>query len=1008
MLNHSKSAFSLFTRDGALLLQNPAAEQLFMGVGALLARFASESDGRALLRHLEAGGQVVNEQYALHTRGGTRLHCVSAHGCVDPLTREPAFVFEARPIPGDDLAESRLPFSERRFRQLCMRLPIGIYETSPQGELIFANPRWWELAGINADEALGHGWHRAVHPEDLERILATSSSHGARESDACIHFRFRHPSGESRWVIATNMPQRDEAGTVVGYLGAVIDVTESVESEQQFALVFEQSTDAHLLLDVERAILDCNQSALRLLAAKNKAQLLSRTLDEVSPPEQPNGSASRQALDRVQRELAVSGTCRFEWSHRRFDGTIVPTEVALTLLTLQGQDRMFMSIRDTTEREREREVILRSREAALEASRAKSQFLANMSHEIRTPMHGVLGMLSLALGTPLTPEQQEFIVNARSSAENLLDIINDILDLSKLEAGKLSIETLDVELETLLSAALRTTSLRAQAKGIEVSVEVGANVPAKFVGDAVRLRQVLINLVGNAVKFTQMGHILISISVVDASLRFTVEDTGTGISQARQELVFEAFQQADNSGTRRYGGTGLGLTISKELVERMGGKIELTSVEGQGSTFAFTIPLLPARASLPSAAGGVDLRGSTVLVLHVNAMARRVLAAALEQRGARVLRAASVSDATRLLQLVRDVRAAFVDHRLDDANNALELPGKLRDYTSCARTRWVLLRSTERIGRKELADAGFAYALDKPLLPSELDRALTESLDDTPSKLTPRPSLASEKKRHTLNVLVVEDHPVNAHFMIALLTRWGHHVVHAWNGQSALAVMSEQSFDVVMMDKHMPVMDGLETTRRIRQREAGGDTRVPIIALTASAMKGDQEECLAAGMDYYLDKPVVIETLDRVLTRVGSVRNKLTARIPTSSADKAALAAPSVEQPAFSREALLARACGDTRFQADLIQVFLGSQEEMMSGVEQALGANDPYQVRHAAHRLKGGLQLVCAEPAAQAALALEKAAREGDSSQFAQLTTQLRYEVSRLRAALGDFRADG
>ncbi|HEY6880359.1 MAG TPA: response regulator, partial [Polyangiales bacterium] len=523
-------------------------------------------------------------------------------------------------------------------------------------------------------------------------------------------------------------------------------------------------------------------------------------------------------------------------------------------------------------------------------------------------------------------------------------------------------------------------------------------------------RQVLTNLIGNAVKFTDEGQIEVAVSLTTDSgvqqLLFEVADSGIGIAPERQRHIFDAFQQADNSTTRRYGGTGLGLTICKELVAAMGGKMGLVSSKGHGSTFSFTLPL-EVKVTIRSLPTQTILVGRTVLLIEDHPLARSSLKNMLEHHGAEVLAAADLEQAQALLGRFPDtIHVALIDDTLP-AQECRELPALLKRMPACRAARFVMLRSRERLGRAALGAAGFDFALDKPLLSGDLENALSAPLDETPTtrRFAALPTRDVLSGPRALDVLIVEDHPVNAHFLSSLLRRSGHRVVHASNGVRALSAVSGQLFDIILMDVQMPEMDGLEATRRIREAERGGERRTPIVALTANAMKGDEQECLAAGMDAYIAKPIDPDLLRKTLSRLTvpsvppSVDSAGTA--PAQPVRAAEPARPTA--PPFARDALLERACGDPRFEADLIRIFVDTQEEMVRDVDNSVESGDLNAIRHAAHRLKGALLLVCAGPAAALALELEKAAREGQREPMPELLRGLKREMIRLRSALGD-----
>jgi two-component system, sensor histidine kinase and response regulator len=1009
-LRLTSAMITLFSSEGAVVRQNPAAERAFGACdehrNSFVSRFNELEFAQSVLDRLRKGA-VYRADVKVVTKQGVRWHAIQCTATTDARTGVRQVVVDQRDITEMKLAQEAIEASEQRFRKLYMQAPVGIFHTDAQGRCVFVNSRLCELTGMSDEEPLGFGWLNAIHPDDRARVNEEWTAMAAGQEGGTLELRYRPHGGRDVWVVFHVVPVHDPDGTLVGYVGAVSDVTTSVLSEQRFTLVFENSSDAHLLVDESGVILDCNQGAVRMHRAGSKSELIGRTPGELSPEYQPDGRLSSSVMHEAMERTTQDGSQRFEWTHLGRDGVLFTVEVSMTWVVVNGKRAFFSTAHDNSERKRIEQAIVRSREAALEASRLKSEFLANMSHEIRTPMNGVLGMLLLALDSELTSEQREQLSAAQGSAEGLLAILNDILDLSKIEARKLTIEQIPLSVDELLRGSLQDTAMRAHVKNLELVVTVAEQVPRSIVGDPLRLRQILTNLIGNAIKFTSQGQVVVSVSTLpaehDTLLALRVTDTGIGISRERQEQVFDAFQQADNSTTRRFGGSGLGLTICKELTSLMGGHLTLESELGVGSTFAVLLPLREAERESPQLAASPALAGQCILVLDDHALARSSLSASLARLGARVLSASSAAEALAQVAGESLVNAAFIDHQLG-YQDGLELPRLLRDKAACRDTRFGLLRSRERVGRDALSRAGFEFGLDKPVLESDLQRALTAPLIQTPvtsrhASLPARFGRAEEPVR-ALQVLVVEDHPVNAHFVCSLLRRQGHHVVHAGNGVSALVAVARQSFDVILMDMQMPEMDGLEATRRIRSAEKSSGGRVPIIALTANAMKGDEQECLAAGMDLHIAKPIDPALLLRTLARVAEARPREEVQIRPPLGDSAVTddrAAP------YARDELLRRAGGDPRFAAELIRMFVGTQEEMMRDIEAAVARLDCSAVRDASHRLKGALQLVCAGPAAAYALQLEKAARALETDPMARLVSELRGEMLRLRGALGD-----
>ena len=774
---------------------------------------------------------------------------------------------------------------ERFLNSIIENTPVGMVVISSDTKVQMCNPAFEKIFGYKQKDIIGKSLTDLLSTPELrpevdsnrERILKNEVTH--------IVTRRMRSDGTLVDVEAHSVPLSGDdkhSGAVVLYQ----DITERKRAERALEerTKFLNSLVTNLplgvvLTDEAATILLCNPAFERMFGYKQQ-DVVGRPIIEILA----SGEMRAQMLA-TQKKVNKGDLVHWVTRRKRSDGSLVDVEVlAVPVVRDEGGPREIMVIYyDITERKRAEDALVRAKEAAEQANRAKSEFLANMSHEIRTPMNGIIGMTELVLDTELDSEQREQLNLAKASADSLLSLINDILDYSKIEAGQMDIESIDFSLSGCIGDTMKALSLRAHQKGLELAFEIEPDVPDGVMGDPGRLRQIINNLVGNAIKFTEKGEVVLYVeseSCEPGSVRLhcTVTDTGIGIPPEKQKDIFEPFKQADGSMTRRYGGTGLGLTISSRLVDLMGGKIWVESEPGKGSHFHFTVCFKQqsAASKLASLRDPSALLGMPVLIVDDNATNRHILCKLLSNWGMSPAEADSGTKAMATLLQAKSHGKHFPLILLDAQMPEMDgfaLAEYIKRHPDFRAGTVMMLSSTGQRGDSvRCRDLGIAAYLTKPVRQGELMDAILVAVGTQAGQTKPGPVARRPSRDNlcSLRILLAEDNSVNQLLAVRLLEKWGHRVTVAENGRKALEALARESYDLILMDVQMPEMNGWEATQAIREKERGTGKHLPIVAMTAHAMKGDDEKCFAAGMDDYLAKPIRTIELMAILDQIAS------------------------------------------------------------------------------------------------------------------------------------------
>ncbi len=929
---------------------------------------------------------------------------------------------------------AKLSESEERFSLAVKAAGGGLWDLEPQTGKTWYSERFKELLGYSGDESEDSfpGWENSLHPADHDAIVAKLQNHLDNRAPFNEVIRLRCKSGEYRWYRTMGQALWDDSGRAYRMAGSIVDITEGRNAQEQ-ARKLSRATE--------------NSPASVVITAKDGTieyvnptfcKVTGYTLEEAignNPRVLKSGNLPESFYKNLWDTILSDKTWRGDFINKKKTGEEYWESASISpIKNNEAEITHFVAVKqDITERKQMEEELIRARRAADEANKAKGDFLANMSHEIRTPMNAVIGMAHLALKTDLSPKQRDYLKKIQSSADALLGIINDILDFSKIEAGKMDIETVDFNLENVMDNLANLVTVKAQEKeDLEVLFNINWEVPRFLVGDPLRLGQVLINLANNAVKFTDSGEIVVSSELLEhnqdrVTLKFSVRDTGIGLTEEQTGKLFQSFTQADTSTTRKYGGTGLGLAISKKLVNMMGGEIWVESEYGQGTTFSFTVNfgLGKERAekrfvTLP------DLRGTKVLVVDDNVTSREILKGMLESFTFKVTVAASGAEGISALESApqdQPFELVVMDWKMPEMDG-IEASRWIKNHPGLIKIPAIILVTA--YGREEVMQQAEQVGLDgfllKPVSPSVLFDATMQAFGEAvpqKSRVGRRGQKEADVLKHIqgAHVLLVEDNEINQQVAREILEGAGLNVSLANNGQEAIDAINKNEYDAVLMDVQMPVMDGYTATREIRNLKSE-IRNVPIIAMTAHAMAGDAEKSIAAGMSDHVTKPIDPDQLFSTLQKwIKPDKERIHTEQPKVSTEAIAtgVSEPDAEKfpnslPGFDLEDGLKRLQWNEKLYRKLLLDFGVKYAGAADEIRQALEAKDFEQAHSLVHNLKGLAGNLAATDLQAAAIEMEKQVKGGPKKGLSkQKLNQIFVELKKaLQAALKSVRVLG
>ncbi len=960
--------------------------------------------------------------------------------------------------------ESEIKASEEKFKELFNSVQEGIGLVDEEERIEMCNPAFAAIFDVDSPEELtGRSLLDFISEEKRDFIKAQTNRRRQNES-AKYEIEIITDKKRTKTILAAVTPRHDGGDNFIGTFGTVVDITNRKnaeralkESEEKYKSIAENSRDIIMLSDANGGLLYIS-SALRRMLKYNAEEIEGDWLKLVHPDDYEKVSGVfKKVLDgearanyeyRMTDKNGYTKWVSHSWSHIYNDGRLSMVLGIISDITERKEAEMMISeysaivekkndelnemLKETTlakEHMEQNAVQMKhlikeldqSRIAAEEANKAKSQFLANMSHEIRTPLNGIIGMTDITLATELSEEQVENLSLVKSSAHNLLNIINDILDFSKIEAGRFSLDEVEFDLRKAIEESMASLAVKADEKALELILYMPPTVPERVIGDPGRLRQVLINLVGNAIKFTEEGEVVILVEQEtavqdDVRFHFSIIDTGIGVPKDRQEAIFESFTQADGSTTRRFGGTGLGTTISRQLVELMQGKIWLESptntnneVGGPGTTFHFTAQVKISEEQVyPAWAEDDGMIGVRALVVDDNASSRLFLTRTLECFGMEVT---TVPDGMTAVEEIRKTEEVGNSYRLVLMDvympemGGFDILAKMKEEGMPGEGTDIIMLT--RMGRKDdinkCREFNVRGEIPKPIIRSRLFDVIknimdsnyetvhdsTEPTDDSTAKSN---NNLKKGQKDSLNILVAEDNEVNKVMIRKLLTNHNHRVTLVDNGQMVLDELENNDYDLILMDVQMPIMDGDEATRIIRDREKDSKSHIPIIAMTAHAMLGDREKYLDAGMDGYVSKPIdgriIFDTIRVVMDDAAKNQPVVTPK----------------KESILNHNKSIERFGGDTELYKELLNIFLEDYPEQMSRIEESIDKEDAERLTRDAHKLKGAVGNIGADNIYNLVYELEQTGKEGKFDPARNLTAKIREAMKCLEDEIDEF----